>query len=130
MAIHNPDRDKILLLSEFRMSVNQWVINFPCGLIDENESASDAGTRELNEETGLNLLTIDTILPPHYTAVGFSDETVTMIIGTANGSFKPSTSIMEEIEPGWYTKEQVRNMLQTELFAGRTQIYCHLWANT
>ena len=51
------------------------------------------------------------------------------VIGKARGEFRQSTSNVEEIEAGWYTKEEVRNLLKTERFAARTQAYCYLWAN-
>lgn len=129
MAVHNTKKDKILLLREFRLAVNQWVYNFPCGLIDDDELPEDTCKRELKEETGLDLIKIIDMLPPHFTAVGFSDETVNFAVATAEGMFTPSTSVFEQIQSDWYTKEQVKTMLKTELFAGRTQVYCYLWAN-
>jgi ADP-ribose pyrophosphatase len=49
-------------------------------------------------------------------------------VGKARGEFKPSTSTVEEIEAGWYTKEEIRKLLETERFAARTQAYCYLWS--
>ena len=63
-----------------------------------------------------------------YSAVGFSNEMNVCIIGKARGEFAPSTSDVEEIEAGWYTKAQIRQLLQTERFAARTQAYCYLWS--
>ena len=34
----------------------------------------------------------------------------------------------EEIEAGWYTRGEVRELLKRELFAARTQAYCWWWA--
>ena len=36
---------------------------------------------------------------------------------------------VEEIAPGWYTKEEIRLLLRAEPFAARTQAYCYAWAN-
>ena len=47
-----PTTGKVLLLKEFRVPVNKWVIEFPKGLIEVDESAEDAAIRELLEETG------------------------------------------------------------------------------
>ena len=55
-------------------------------------------------------------------------ETNAVVIGTAAGTFAPSTSTMEEIQAGWYTKEEVKNLLKNKHFAARTQAYCYLWA--
>ena len=49
---HSADSQKILLIREFRAPMNQWVIEFPKGLIKKNETIEAASLRELKEETG------------------------------------------------------------------------------
>ena len=41
-----------LLVEQYRPPVRQSTVEFPAGLIDENESPEDAALRELREETG------------------------------------------------------------------------------
>ena len=65
-----------------------------------------------------------------YSAVGFSNEKNVCIVGKASGEFKKSTSTVEEIEAGWFTKSQVQELLKTERFAARTQAYCYLWSKS
>ena len=122
------NQDRILLNREFRMAVGSWLYNFPAGLIDEGETPHEAAERELREETGLCLDAVTDILRKSFSAVGFADESTITIIGKASGTFAPSTSDEEEITPAWYTKEQVRTLLDTELFAARTQAFCYLWS--
>lgn len=43
---------ELLLIRQFRPVVNNFVIEFPAGLNDKNESLVDAAKRELIEETG------------------------------------------------------------------------------
>ena len=121
--------EKIVLKKEFRMAAGTWVYNFPAGLIDPGEVPEQSAKRELWEETGLELYEINDELGLSYSAVGFSNEMNVCVIGKARGEFRQSTSNVEEIEAGWYTKEEVRNLLKTERFAARTQAYCYLWAN-
>ena len=111
------------------MAAGTWVYNFPAGLIDPGEVPEQSEKRELWEETGLELYEINDELGLSYSAVGFSNEMNVCVIGKARGEFRQSTSNVEEIEAGWYTKEEVRNLLKTERFAARTQAYCYLWAN-
>ena len=124
------DEGRILLNHEFRMAPGGWLYNFPAGLIDEGETAQEAAKRELWEETGLNLDEITDIIGRSYSAIGFSDESTLTVIGKASGNFAQSSSDEEEIEAGWYTKEEVRALLKTQPFAARTQAWCYLWANS
>lgn len=120
--------ERILLNREFRMATGVWVYNFPAGLIDPGETPEESARRELWEETGLTLLSIEDVIPESYSAVGFSNEKNVCIVGTAGGEFAPSTSEVEEIQAGWYTKEQIKKLLKEEPFAARTQAYCYLWS--
>ena len=110
------------------MAMGRWVYNFPAGLIDPGEDAVTAGRRELKEETGLELLEIFEVLDRSYTCVGFSNEMCICIFGTAGGEFSESSSSREEIEAGWYTKQEVKDLLGRECFAARTQAFCYMWA--
>ena len=44
--------DKILLIRQYRPSVESYTLELPCGQIDKNESPRKAAIRELYEETG------------------------------------------------------------------------------
>ena len=118
---------KILLNKEYRLAVGDWVYNFPAGMIDPGETPEEAAARELREETGLTLYEINDLMNTSYSAVGFSNETNVTVIGKAGGQFGRSTSVAEEIQAGWYDKEQVRTLLKTEKFAARTQMFCYMW---
>ena len=128
LVMHSVDGERILLNREFRMAAGMWVYNFPAGLIDPGEDADTAAARELREETGLNLVSIDDHIGLSYSAVGFSNEMNVVVIGKCSGEIKMSDSSFEEIEAAWYTKEEVRKLLKNERFAARTQAYCYMWS--
>ena len=129
MILTDESGERILVNREYRMAMAQWIYNFPAGLIDPGESAEESAKRELREETGLRLMRIDDVLDNSYSAVGFSNERNVCVFGVAEGEFHKSTSDAEEITPGWYTKEEIKQLLRTEPFAARTQAYCYAWAN-
>ena len=129
MILTDESGDRILVSREYRMAVAQWVYNFPAGLIDPGENPEESARRELWEETGLELVRIDDILDGSYSAIGFSNERNVCVFGVAAGEFRKSTSDAEEIVPGWFTREEMKKLLRTEVFAARTQAYCYAWAN-
>ena len=67
--------DKIMLLKEFRMSINKSIYNLCAGMLEKGETLEQCIERELYEETGLKVKKVIKILPPSFAAVGFSDTT-------------------------------------------------------
>ena len=128
MILTDESGERILVNREYRMAMAQWIYNFPAGLIDPGETPEESAKRELWEETGLQLVRIDDVLDNSYSAVGFSNERNICVFGVAAGEFQKSTSDAEEIAPGWYTRQQMRELLRAEPFAARTQAYCYAWA--
>ena len=128
MILTDESGERILVNREYRMAMAQWIYNFPAGLIDPGEKPEESAKRELWEETGLALTRIDDVLDNSYSAVGFANERHVCVFGRATGEFRKSTSDVEEIIPGWYTREEMRLLLRTEPFAARTQAYCYAWA--
>ena len=129
IIVHNRSKSKILLQSEFRRTVNDFVYEFPGGLIEDDETPEECARRELKEETGLDLILTLGYLPPAVTAVGLSDESVATIICLAEGRFKSSPFDDEEITADWYTKREVLDMIRSgEKFALGTQRYIYQWA--
>ncbi len=114
--------DRLLLLREFRMGVNRFIYNLCAGMVNEGESIEECIQRELYEETGLRVRQIRNILPPSFSAVAFSDVKTQIAFVDAEGSFEDHTSENEQIAANFYTKEEVRELLETEEFSSRAQM--------
>ena len=128
MVILNETKDKILLQKEFRLACNRFIYNFPAGLIDVGETPEQAAKRELKEETGLDLIEIKDSLSPSYANQGTSDELMTIVIGTARGEITNSCYVNEEIEAKWYTKEEIKRLLEEGAYMSvRTQMFLWQW---
>ena len=120
--------DKMLLLREFRMGVNHYIYNLCAGMLEEGESLEECIQRELYEETGLHVKKILQILKPSYAAVAFSDVKTQIAFVEAAGQFEDHTSDNELIEAKFYTKEEVRELLETEEFSSRAQMAAYFFA--
>jgi ADP-ribose pyrophosphatase len=114
--------DKLLLLREFRMGVNKYIYNLCAGMLEPEESIEDCIRRELYEETGLQLKRIIHILKPSYSAVAISDVKTQIAFVEAEGIFSDNTSENEKITAAFYTREQVRELLEQEEFSSRAQM--------
>ena len=119
--------DRLLLLREFRMGVNRYIYNLCAGMIEEGESMEECITRELYEETGLSVKRIRTILPPSFAAVAFSDVKTQIAFVEVEGNFEDHTSDNEQIDAKFYTKEAVRELLETEEFSSRAQMAAYFF---
>ncbi len=103
-----------LLCREFRFAVNDYVWEFPTGVIDGDESPEEAAKRELQEETGLELVRVDRVLPPACYSVGITDELIVPVFVTVRGQMKPCDEAYEEIRSYKMSVPQIRDLLNQE----------------
>lgn len=121
-------REHMLLIHEFRLELGREIYGLPAGLIDPGETPEQAAKRELKEETGLELVEIRHVLPPAYSAVGLSNEQCICVFGVASGTIAPCKETGEEISARWYTKAELRSMLERgETFGSWAQAYSYMW---
>lgn len=119
--------NKLLLLHEFRMGINKRIYNLCAGMLEEGETLDDCIRRELYEETGLSLKEIKKILPASYSAVAISDLKTYIVFAEVEGKLADHTSVNEDIEAQFYTKEEVTKMLETEEFSSRAQLAAYFF---
>jgi ADP-ribose pyrophosphatase len=66
---------EILLVRQYRASLNRFIWEFPGGVIENGESSIEAAKRELEEETGYKAGEVE-LIRRFYTAPHFSDEKI------------------------------------------------------
>ncbi|NXJ90222.1 NUDT5 pyrophosphatase, partial [Corythaixoides concolor] len=82
--------DCIVLVKQFRPPINGYCLEFPAGLIEENETAEHAALRELEEETGYKGEVIE-CTPALYLDPGLSNSTTHIVSVTINGDEAENT---------------------------------------
>ena len=120
--------DKMMLLREFRLSINKEIFNLCAGMLEEGESIESCIQRELYEETGLRVKRIIDILPPSFSAVGFSDTKTYIAFVEAEGEFEDHTSDNEEIHAAFYSRSEIKELLVTRDFSSRSQMAAWFFA--
>lgn len=131
LIVFNKDHSKMLLNRELRLGVNQIVYNNVAGLIDPGETPIMTAIRELREETGLSISTINDVLNASFTSAPTNDELINVIICTAddNETIAPSQDASEEITAEWFTKGEMKKLLRSDYkLGGRAQVFAYAWA--
>jgi ADP-ribose pyrophosphatase len=75
------DRDRALLVRQYRYATGEWLLEVPAGKLDPGERPEDCAARELVEETGhraRTLVPMGTI----WTTPGFTDERIWLYLAT------------------------------------------------
>lgn len=102
----------ILVCKEFRYPLNDFCYEFPAGLIDEGETPEEAAIRELKEETGLDVVSIDKVLPKAFSSAGMSDEAIITVFMTVKGTFTNEINKKEEIYSFKMTREEIKELIE------------------
>lgn len=95
----DPQREKIVLVCQYRYPLGGYVYELPAGLTEPGEDIHEAAVREMKEETGLTLQ----VWPadpayekPYYMSVGMTDECGSLVYGRCSGEV--STEGLEATE--------------------------------
>lgn len=122
--------DKLLLLKEFRMAVNNFIYNLPAGTIEKEETVEECAKRELFEETGLTVKKIIEILPASYGAVDITNARAAVVFLEAEGELSDANLTEdEEITPILVTRKEAEQLIKTAPFSGRAQMAAWSFAN-
>lgn len=116
VPIHK-ETGKLVLVNQFRVPINGYILELPAGLIDNKEDFEVAVKRELKEETGLDLLKIDKDLTRNkvYMSPGMTDESIALVYCLCSGELSTEhLEVDEEIEPIMVSKEEAKEILKSE----------------
>ena len=97
-GVYGEDKDKVVLIRQYRYPLGGYVYEFPAGLVEPGEDLLTSGTREMFEETGLTLTPVDAgcYTKPFFTTVGMTDESCGTVFGYCSG--EPTNTHQESSE--------------------------------
>lgn len=94
-GVYGDQKDRVVLIRQYRYPVGGYVYEFPAGLVEDGEDMLAAGIREMYEETGLTFNPVDagSRSRPFFTTVGMTDESCGTVFGYCSGE---PTSVHQE----------------------------------
>jgi ADP-ribose pyrophosphatase len=118
---------RLVVIEEFRKPIGQWEFSLPAGLLEKNESIADCGSRELKEETGLDVTVIDFTSGETFSSAGISDESQAFISVQCQGTpnLKPGVG-GEKIRVHFLGQQASASLLEKNR-QGKAAISARLW---
>lgn len=120
-SLYGEKQDKVVLIRQYRYAINDFVYEFPAGLVENGEPYKEAAVREMKEETGLEFSPLsinEAYEKPAFTTVGLTDESCSIVFGSSSGEItKEFQEDTEEIEVVLADREEVKRILKEEKVA-------------
>ena len=116
-SVYGEKKDKVVLIRQFRYPINDYIYEFPAGLVEPGEDMFQAGIREMYEETGLEFTPVEggACSRPFFTSIGMTDESCGTVYGYCSGT--PSNAHQEgseDIEVILADRKECRRILKEE----------------
>lgn len=120
-SLYGEKADRVVLVRQYRYTIDDYIYEFPAGLVEPGENFKEAAVRELREETGLTLtpLVVDEKFEkPYYTTIGMTDESCCTVYGYASGQVTlEGLEDSEELEVVLADRREVDRILREERVA-------------
>lgn len=117
-SLYGEERDKVILVRQYRVSIDDYIYEFPAGLVEDGEDYREAAVREMHEETGLTFQPLDAeecFEKPYFTTIGMTDESCASVYGYATGQVsRKFLEESEEIEVVLADRKEVERILREE----------------
>ena len=116
-GVYGENRDKVVLVRQYRYPLGGYCYEFPAGLVEKGEDMVQAGIREMYEETGLTFTPKEggCYCKPFFTTIGMTDESCGTVFGYCDGD--PNNlhqEASEDIQVVIADREECRRILREE----------------
>ena len=112
---------KIALIRQFRSTTGEYYYEIPAGVIEDGETAEQAAIREVREETGLLVSSVDVFVKgPSLLDPSKSDENYGVALADAFGEKNQALDADEQIDADvlWVPEETLLACVREQMFAG------------
>lgn len=116
-GIYGEQRDRVVLIRQYRYPLGDYLYEFPAGLVEDGEEMTQAGIREMFEETGLTFTPVDAgaYSRPFFTTAGMTDESCAMLFGYCTGTpTSANEEASEEIQVILADRAEAKRILREE----------------
>lgn len=116
IAGYHKHEKKLVLIKQFRVPINNYIYELPAGLVDSGEDMEKTVKRELKEETGLDVVSINkkNSKDKLYLSPGMTDESVAFVYCLCGGTLsKDYLEEDEDIQPMLVSKEEAIKILNS-----------------
>jgi ADP-ribose pyrophosphatase len=121
------EKDRILLVHQFRLPAEQKLWEIPAGRLDPGETPLKAAKRELEEETGVKAKKW-VKLASFYASPGYVAEKMNLFLALDLKQGKQNLMDDERIEIEWFSKKRLREMIHSgEIQDAKTIVAFYLW---
>lgn len=121
------ERERILLVKQFRLPAERDMWELPAGRIDPGETPLQAAKRELREETGYSAKKW-TKLALFWASPGYVDEKMNLFLATDLTEGTPENMDDERIEIRWFTKKEMQESVRAgNILDGKTLVGYFMW---
>ncbi|HLH43520.1 MAG TPA: NUDIX hydrolase [Bryobacteraceae bacterium] len=121
------ERERILLVRQYRLPARQYLWELPAGRLDEGETPLQAAKRELAEETGYRARRWKK-LAEFYPSPGFLAEKMTIYLATGLKEGEQTPMEDERIQTRWFSASQIDEMIERgKIRDGKTMIGFFKW---
>lgn len=133
---YDPARDQVLLVNEMRpglLAAGDYPFNdsLPAGMIDKGEDEITAATREMREETGLELKNPQLIHPGAYVSSGGTSERLALVFGTVDmagaGGVHGHASEGEDIKTVILSSDEFIQRAESGALKDMKSLVCAFW---
>ena len=115
IAPYHIEKEKLVLIKQYRVPLNHYIYEIPAGLVDNNEDIENCVKRELFEETGLELVEIKKVFKNIYLSPGITDECASLVFCTCKGDISyDHLQEDEDLTIHMYSQDEIDDIIKNE----------------